>query len=149
MPGPVQEIEFAAAPGRWTLYRAEPADDLKGLVIEFWEVRGTLAAFRETLLPNGCVELMINLGPPHRVLSDAGTGLWDSGWFSGLHESALVIESLEGTHLLSARLHPVGASALLGNRVPRAANRIVHLDESHRSSFSSAVAGWPRFPVAP
>ncbi|HEX4682496.1 MAG TPA: helix-turn-helix domain-containing protein [Gemmatimonadaceae bacterium] len=129
MPGLVHELEFAAAPGRWQLYRAEPVDELKGMVVEFWEVRGDLAAFRETLLPNGCVELMINLGPAHRVLSEAGTSVWDTGWFSGLHERALIIESLEGTHLLSARMHPVGATALLGRRVARAANAIVRLDD--------------------
>jgi hypothetical protein len=34
-------------------------------VLEYWEVEGALSAFRETLLPNGAVEVMINRGPPH------------------------------------------------------------------------------------
>ena len=129
MPGPPEEIQLAAAPGSWTLVRAEPDADLRGLVVEFWEVKGALSAFRETLLPNGAAELMINLGPPHRLLSRGRDSAWTRGWFSGLHEKALVIESLEGTHLLSARLTPLGAVALLGRRAPAAANRVVDLDE--------------------
>jgi AraC-like DNA-binding protein len=128
MPGPIQEIQLAAAPGAWMFVRADPDEDLRGLVVEYWEVEGALSAFRETLLPNGAVEVMINLGPPHRLVSDAGDSVWTHGWFSGLHERALVIESLEGTHLLSARLTPLGAVALLGRRAPDAANRVVDLD---------------------
>jgi len=128
VPGPTQEFQFSAAPGAWRLSRAEPADDLRGLVLEYWEVEGALSAFRETLLPNGAVEVMINLGPPHRVLSATGQGVWERAWFSGLHEHAIIIESLAGTHLLSARLHALGAVALLGRRVVESVNRIVDLD---------------------
>ena len=72
MPGPTQHCQFSAASGAWRLSRAEPADDLRGLVLEYWEVEGALSAFRETLLPNGAVEVTVNLGPPHRVLSATG-----------------------------------------------------------------------------
>jgi hypothetical protein len=97
MPGPVQEIALEAAPGAWIFSRADPARDLAGLVLEYWEVRGELQRFRETLLPNGCVELMFDLGPPHRILSDQAPGVWDRSWLSGLQDRSLVIESLDGT----------------------------------------------------
>jgi len=129
MAGTIEEIRFTAGPGNWCLSRAAPDDDLRGQVLEFWEVQGALAPFRETLLPNGAVELMFDLGPPHRVLSKQGEGWWRDAWYSGLHEEALVIESLEGTHLVSARMHPVGAIALLGPRVSALANRIVPIAE--------------------
>jgi methylphosphotriester-DNA--protein-cysteine methyltransferase len=129
VPGPAQEFQLSAAPGTWRLTRADPASDLAGRVIEYWEVEGALSAFRETLLPNGAVELMINLGRPHRVIGPSGSEWWTRAWFSGLHEQALTIESLEGTHLLSARLHPIGAVSLLGSRVATAANRIIELEE--------------------
>ena len=61
---------------------------------------------------------MVNLGPPHTMLTHAGTSVWERAWFSGLHERAIVIESLDGTHLVSARLHP------LGLELERAARRI-------------------------
>lgn len=128
MPSPSTRIDLSAAPGAWRLYTAAPDDDLRDVVVEYWEVEGELEAFRETLLPNGCVEVMINLGPPHDVLSAGGRGRWERGWFSGLHERALIIESRDGTHLVSARLHPVGAAALFGKPAADAANDIVDLD---------------------
>ena len=127
MPGPIEETLLEASPGTWRFCRAEPAPNVARFVTEYWEVEGKLQAFRETLLPNGCVEVMVNLGPPHRVLSDQAPGVWDRSWFSGLQERALVIESLEGTHLLAARLHPLGALELLGPGAPRAANSVVDL----------------------
>jgi AraC-like DNA-binding protein len=71
---------------------------------------------------------MVNLGPAHRVLSAQGPGLWDRAWFSGLQEHSLVIESLAGTHLVSARLHPLGARTLFGPNVSRLTNSVVLLD---------------------
>lgn len=71
---------------------------------------------------------MVNLGPPHRVLDREGAGVWERGWLSGLQERALLIESLHGTHLISARLHPLGATALLGRRAAGTANTIVDLE---------------------
>ncbi|HEX6050608.1 MAG TPA: helix-turn-helix domain-containing protein [Gemmatimonadaceae bacterium] len=127
MPGPVQEIELEAAPGVWRLSRADPAPDVAEFVTEYWEVEGQLGAFREALLPNGRVELMLNLGPAHRVLSEQAPGTWERAWLSGLQERALVIESLAGTHLVAARLHPLGAFELLGSQVPGAANSVVDL----------------------
>jgi methylphosphotriester-DNA--protein-cysteine methyltransferase len=129
MPGPLQRIELAAAPGAWTLTRADPEPSLGGLVKEYWEVRGALSAFRETLLPNGCLEVMVNLGPPHRLLSAQGEGTWKRAWFSGLHERSLVIESLEGTHLVSARLTPAGAVSIFGQDAAAAANAVIDLEE--------------------
>ena len=121
----IQEQTFAAGPGTWTVIRGAPAPDLAGDVVELWEVRGALAPFRETLLPNGCVEVMVNLGPPHRIPSGPGAGDWEHAWFSGLQEHALTIESDNGTHLVSARLHPLGAARLLGAGVARHANSSV------------------------
>jgi AraC-like DNA-binding protein len=128
MPGPIRTIDFDAPLGIWQLHSADPAADLSGAVLEYWEVKGTLAPFRETLLPNGGVEIMINLGPVHEVHSDQGRGLWTHAWISGLQERALTIESLDGTHLVSARLHPLGAVELLGEHVARVANRIVPIE---------------------
>ena len=82
-------------------------------------MRGDLSPFRERVLPNACVELMVNLGPRHFLHTQRGTSTWDHAWLSGLHEQALVIESPSGTHLVSARLHPLGARDLLGTRRAR------------------------------
>jgi len=125
MPGPVRTLELEAPIGRWQLHSAPPDADLDRSILELWEVQGTLAPFRETLLPNGAAEIMFNLGPPHELQSDQGRGIWTDAWISGLHERSLIIQSLEGTHLVSARLHPLGAVELLGEHVARVANSVV------------------------
>ena len=76
MPGQVEEIRWEAGIGAWRLASARPNAPLAGLVKEYWEVEGALDAFRETLLPNGCTELMINLGPPHDLIHGGVRETW-------------------------------------------------------------------------
>jgi AraC-like DNA-binding protein len=128
MPRPVQTLEYEASPGRWRFSSATPDHALVGMVQEYWEVEGRLAPFRERVLPNGYTELMVNLGPPHQMVTHAGTSVWERAWFSGLHERAILIESLDGTHLVSARLHPLGALRLLGPAIAKLVNSVVDLE---------------------
>ena len=128
MPGSVHTLEYEDSPGQWRFSSAAPEPALAGIAVEYWEVEGHLSPFRERVLPNGFTELMVNLGPPHTLLTDAGASVWEGAWFSGLHERAITIESLQGTHLVSARLHPLGALRLFGAAVPRAANTVVDLE---------------------
>jgi AraC-like DNA-binding protein len=125
--GELSRIEHETEYGRWRLMRAGPAPDLARIVHEYWEVEGALSPFREALLPNGFVEVMVNLGPSHRVLSGRGEGEWTGGWYSGIQERSIFIESMCGTHLVSARLHALGAAEIFGFAAPAAANSIVDL----------------------
>ncbi len=128
MPAPIDEISHTTSLGTWSLARAQPDGEFLGVVREYWEVKGRLSPFREALLPNGFVEIMFNLGPPHRVVEGAGAGLWERSWFSGLQERSIFIESLEGTHLVSIRLHPLSATQMFGFAATSAANSIVDLE---------------------
>jgi AraC-like DNA-binding protein len=128
MPSQIDEIKHTTTLGTWCLTRAQPSAELCGVVREYWEVKGRLSPFREALLPNGYVELMVNLGPAHRVFEGSGTGVWERSWFSGLQERSIFIESLDGTHLISVRMHPLGATQLFGFAAPAAANSIIDLE---------------------
>jgi AraC-like DNA-binding protein len=127
-PGKIEELTHTTTLGTWSLSRAQPSADLAGVVREYWEVKGRLSPFREAVLPNGFVEVMVNLGPRHRVFEGAGTGVWDRSWYSGLQERSIFIESLDGTHLVSIRMHPLGATQVLGFAAPAAANSIIDLE---------------------
>jgi AraC-like DNA-binding protein len=129
MTSQINELKHTTTLGTWCLTRAQPSAELTGIVREYWEVKGRLSPFREAVLPNGCVELMVNLGPAHRVFEGSGTGLWERSWFSGLQERSIFIESLDGTHLVSARMHPLGATQLFGFAVPGIANSIIDLEK--------------------
>jgi AraC-like DNA-binding protein len=71
---------------------------------------------------------MVNLGPPHQMITHTGTSVWERAWFSGLHDRAIVIESLHGTHLVAARLHPLGALRLLGPDTAMRVNAVTDLE---------------------
>jgi AraC-like DNA-binding protein len=128
MPGPAQTLEYESSPGRWRFSSAPPEGALAGIVQEYWEVEGRLSPFRERILPNGSTEVMVNLGPPHQMITHTGTSVWERAWFSGLHDRAIVIESLHGTHLVSARLHPLGALRLLGPDSAMRVNAVTDLE---------------------
>jgi methylphosphotriester-DNA--protein-cysteine methyltransferase len=136
MPGQARVQELEAFVGQWRFASAPPDPDLAGIVVEYWEVEGRLAPFREKVLPNGCVEVMIDLGPPHQMIADGETTLWDRSWFSGLHERSIEIQSENGTHLVSARLTPLGAFKLFGDDAPGAANTVIDLE-----TFAGSRAG--------
>ena len=114
--------------GRWRFASAAPDVALASFVVEYWELEGRLAPFREKVLPNGCVEVMIDLGPPHCTISGEERIRWERAWYSGLHERSIEIQSEEGTYLVSARLTPLGALALFGPAAARAANTVVDLE---------------------
>ncbi len=124
MPGPTFSVELGAPIGRWTFAHAAPDDTLSAHVVEYWEVQGELAPFRERILPNGCAELMFNLGPSHRMIADGETTVWDAVWISGVHERAITIETDDGTHLVSVRFTPFGLRDLLGVSTGNTANRV-------------------------
>ena len=54
--------------------------------------------------------------------------MWERCWFSGFQERSIFIESLDGTHLVSSRLHPLAATELFGLRAAAAANSIIDLE---------------------
>src|ERR1700704_3623069 len=133
MPGRIDELTHTTTLGTWRLTRAEPCAELTGIVHEYWEVQGRLSPFREALLPNGYVEVMVNLGPAHRVFEGSSSGVWEPSWFSGLQERSIFIESLDGTHLVSIRLHPLGATQIFGLAAADGPKSVVHPDTPVRS----------------
>ena len=127
MPGPPRQTQLDAAPGSWRLTCAAPAADLAEVVQEYWEVEGRLGPFSERVVPNGFVELMVNLGPVHHLLTDRGWTAWRGEWVSGLQDRSLFIQSLGGTHLVSARLHALGARRVLRVAMSEVGNSVVDL----------------------
>jgi AraC-like DNA-binding protein len=141
MPGPIQTLDYQSSPGRWRFASAAPDVVLAGVVQEYWEVEGRLSPFRERVLPNGCIEVMVNLGPPHQLVTPTATSTWERAWYSGLHQRAIVIESLHGTHLVAARLHPLGALRLFGAAVADTVNRVIDLETMLGHSAGELRAG--------
>lgn len=132
----VKELRFDCAIGRWSLQLLAPAADLAAFVEVFWEVRGFANFARERILPKENIELMFNLGPPHRLLDPgrpASATVYRDAWVSGLQQRPLVIEPCFDarrvpSHLLAVRLRPVGAYAFFGMPMDEVSNQVIDLD---------------------
>lgn len=113
--------------GDWQLTTAEPAADLADSVAALWEGHGDLPPFTEKILPRTTVELMFNLGNPHRVLSLDGRDCekaYDRGWLSGMQQRYLTVYTPRGSHLVSVSLKPLGAWRLLRLPMPDVTGRV-------------------------
>jgi AraC-like DNA-binding protein len=145
----IQEIRFdAAGVGQWSLYLLAPPADLAPHVEVFWEVHGFAQYARERILPKTNIELMFNLGPPHRLLDPirpAGASVYREAWVAGLQRRPLVIEpcfdaARVPSNLIGARLRPEGAYAFFGLPMDELSNDVIDLDSLSKQAFSNTHA---------
>ena len=128
---PHRDMGFESPIGRWDMLEAAPAPDLADAVECYWEGWGDLPPLTEKILPRTNIELMFNLRGRHRVLAMDGHEVEEqylTGWLSGLQKSYLLIETVNGSHFLAARLKPWGAWRLLREPMHAVAGRVPQLD---------------------
>lgn len=144
----IQEIRFDSPGfGQWSLFLLPPPADLAPYVEVFWEVHGYAQYARERILPKTNIELMFNLGPPHRLLDPtrpAGASVYREAWVAGLQRRPLVIEACFDaarvpSRLMAARLRPEGAYAFFGLPMDELSNDVIDLDLLSKA-FSSTHA---------
>lgn len=113
--------------GTWTFHEVRPPS-LLAAVESIWEVEGTVASTRSRIFPNGRVELLVNLGPPQRVL-DHAFGRFDATCVSGVQRGPLFVDAPFGTHLFGVRLRPEFAGALLASSMEGLSGRLASLPD--------------------
>jgi len=108
-----------------------PRPPLSRFVELIWAVRGKSDHAREKVLPNGAVELIINLGSHHKVVSKDDPGdfeVYRESWLAGMQEEHIVIEALSESDLIGVRFRPGGAYPFLRFPVSEVTNRVVESD---------------------
>jgi AraC-like DNA-binding protein len=134
---PIHELRFdSPAVGTWSLYLCPPPPELAPFVEVFWEVHGFANFARERILPKTTIELMFNLGPPHRLLDPsqpAGATTYRNAWVSALQQRPLVIQpcfdaTRVPSHLIAVRLRPAGGYAFFGMSMDELSNAVIDLD---------------------
>jgi AraC-like DNA-binding protein len=108
-----------------------PREPITRFIECIWMARGRVAHKRERVLPNGVVELIVNLGSPHKVLDRedfSKQSVYKDCWVAGIQTRHLVIEAVRETDLVGIRFKPGGAPAFL--RVPLAeiTDQVIELD---------------------
>jgi AraC-like DNA-binding protein len=113
------------------MYRLQPPSiPLRPFVENFWYHEGVSAShFFERLLPDGAIELIIDLTDTPKTWSDAGgVRTVRSGWISGQHSRHIVIEAAKRSCMIGARFHPGGAYPFLDVPVSELNDDVVELE---------------------
>lgn len=108
-----------------------PKPPLSRFVELMWTVQGESAGRREKVLPNGSIELIINLGSHHKVLSKVDHQQFEvyrESWIAGMQEDYITIEALRESDLIGIRFRPGGAHAFLHFPVSEITNRVIECD---------------------
>jgi AraC-like DNA-binding protein len=132
MPAGTRVIRHESDRGCWELAVREPDASLRGdvLVVEDYEER-VAGPVRQRHLPPVFVPLILNFGPPYRVLDPADPAVSaERGSFTGgLSESGAVTESPGTARCVQVNLTPLGARRVLGVPMHELLDRVVPLDD--------------------
>ena len=96
-----------------------------------WMVRGQLPGrLRNMILPDGAMELIVNLGDPQRLCAPNDPErqtVFRCSWISGERTGPIVIAEAGDVHLLGIRLRAGGAWAFLGVPLREFSDQVVEL----------------------
>lgn len=143
---PILETSFEA-------FTARVSPPLSAFVECIWAVNGVGDYNREVILPNGMIELMVNFGPPHRVVAIGKRQDWTvykHFWIAGLQNQPLTVEALDVTNVLGIRFKPGGAHAFIPRSIDGLSNQVIEGDlllgcaiEALRNRLEEAPT-WPQ-----
>ena len=91
-----------------------PSPPLRAFVECFWHLRTSGGAAWESIYPDGCSELVFNLGEPAEELRDGAIVRQPRHLAYGQLDRRLVLRGAAATEVLGVRLQPSGGSALFG-----------------------------------
>jgi AraC-like DNA-binding protein len=116
---------------RYLVHR--PGPPLSRYIDHLWLYEGyTPVHTREKLLPNGVMELVIDLGEGPKRLYSQGQRRVDQdfrgAWLSGMQTDFLVIQTVPGSSMIGAHFRTLGARAFFGLPMDELANKVVSLD---------------------
>ncbi len=80
-------------------------------------------------MPNGKVELLVNLGEPYRTIEGRGLQVLREGCISGMQSAPMVLEQPPRQNVLGVRLRPAGAFALLAAPLRETSGLVVGLED--------------------
>jgi len=136
-------------PGEGERYHEfEPPPSLRGFVRKIWTYADPAPApVVQRIAPDGCPELILDIGSPYEELDDAGVWrLQPSAIFAGQMTRPLALRPAGPTELVAVRFEPDGARDWLGRPLVEATDR--RLDVVDRLKGLSTPAGDPAGQVA-
>jgi AraC-like DNA-binding protein len=123
---------FDSELGTWAHTEWRPAADerLAGVVDRIWDFDGMAAAPRERVLPNGLIEIVVQLDDRHADVHPWGPEVTPATCVTGLYSRALVIEGPgRRSRVIGIRLRPLGAWAVLAHPLSELADATADLEQ--------------------
>ncbi|MEM7800088.1 MAG: DUF6597 domain-containing transcriptional factor [Chloroflexota bacterium] len=113
-----------------TIHFYTPASPLSQYIEALWYVDLQVPYAQEKILPTGCIELIINLGPPHMTFDQDGLSykLMRDSWVAGFHTRYIINAPLAETRMFGVRFKPGGAAPFFDEPIHLFTNAIVDLD---------------------
>jgi AraC-like DNA-binding protein len=113
----------------WSLTECRPRH-LAGFVESIWHFEGALPYVRERHLPNGFLELVVQLGQRFHFVTGCGRELCPPISIAGLQTRSTLIEAPQvRACALGVRFHPAGAYAFAGGPINEFTDRLVSIDD--------------------
>lgn len=109
----------------------QPRAPLSLFVECLWSQIGVAPYRRDKILPTATIELMINLGAPHRVVDPddhARFQLHQDGWIAGMQNSFLVTEAVAETEMVGVRFRPGGAYPFFDFPIAELSDQVTAMD---------------------
>lgn len=108
-----------------------PSDRLAGHIKRFWSLEYDAAGDRpqaETVLPDGCPEIVFNLSDRFERIHLAGSEIQPSTLFAGQMSRSIAIQPTGCVRLFGVRFHPAGAFPLGGFPMHELTDRIIGIE---------------------
>jgi AraC-like DNA-binding protein len=126
-------VRHASDLGRWEIAVGTPHPRMAEYVRGYWGYSDAgLRLTRRRKSPTGNATLIINFGPPFRLLAsrrpDVPVQPRDA-FVAGLHDSPVVIEATGDSHCVQVDLRPLGAFLVLGQPMEALTDQIVELED--------------------
>jgi AraC-like DNA-binding protein len=109
-----------------------PGAPLSRFVELIWMLEGRADYSREKVLPNGAIELIINLGSYHKVVDRYDKSRFEvfrDCWIAGMQEEHITIEAIDESNLIGIRFRPGGAYPFFSFPISELTNRVIESDQ--------------------
>ena len=109
-----------------------PSHDLRQLVKFYWVVEDAVPASLEpeTVVPDGCMEMIVHFGRPFESVHDARAAVVQPrGFVGGQITRSILIRPTGSIGMLGIRFHPAGARALAKMPMDRAAGETIDVTD--------------------
>jgi AraC-like DNA-binding protein len=115
-----------AGSAKWTYRELRPAG-LAAHVDLLWYFEGPTVCRHKRILPNGKIELLVNMAEPYRLVDGRDERIADV-CVTGLQPGPLVVEQPSWQRVMGLRLWPAGALGVLGAPMSAIVGRVVGLE---------------------